>query len=131
MVCLDTSILVALLRNEEKAMKKLQEEAEKDVRICTTPINLCELYAGASGSRDKAKELRKVKGLQEVMGVLEFNEESCRKYGELVNHPTLKERPVGDFDLIIASIAISHGEPLATRNLEHFQRIPELAVERW
>jgi len=131
MVCLDTSVLIALLRNEDNAMRKLRIEAERGTRICTTPVNLCELYAGAYASRDRVKELRRVRGLQEVVRVLEFQAEACKKYGELVNDPVLRERPIGDFDLIIASISLSHGESLATRNVEHFQRIPELTVERW
>jgi predicted nucleic acid-binding protein len=63
--------------------------------------------------------------------ILEFHVEACRRYGELANNPALREKHVGDFDLIIASIAISHNEPLATRNVGHFQRIPELIVELW
>ncbi|MGQ9515568.1 MAG: type II toxin-antitoxin system VapC family toxin [Thermoproteota archaeon] len=131
MVCLDTSVLIALIRNEDNTMRRLRMEAERGTRICTTPLNLCELYAGAYASRDQAKELRRVRGLQEVVTVLEFQAEACKKYGELVNDPALRKRPVSDFDLIIASISISHGESLATRNVEHFQRIPELTVERW
>jgi len=131
MVCLDTSVLIALLRNEGDAMNKLRVEAAKGTRISTTPINLCELYAGAYASRNRAKELKKVRGLQDSMNILEFHAEACRSYGELANNPELREKPVGDFDLIIASIAISHNEPLATRNIEHFQRIRELIVELW
>jgi tRNA(fMet)-specific endonuclease VapC len=79
----------------------------------------------------RASELRKVRGLQETIGILEFHAEASRMYGELANHSDLRERPVGDFDLIVASIALSHGETLATRNTEHFLRIPELTVVRW
>jgi predicted nucleic acid-binding protein len=41
----------------------------------------------------------------------------------------IREQPIGDFDLIIALIAPSHDEPLATRNIEHFGRVPGLKVE--
>ena len=131
MVCLDTSVLIALLRNERSAMNKLQTEAAKGTRISTTPVNLCELYAGAYGSKNQLRELRRIKDLQEIIIILEFHAEACRRYGELVNDPYLRGKTIGDFDLIIASIAISHGEPLATRNVEHFQRIPGLNIELW
>jgi len=131
MVCLDTSVLIALLRNDKNAMSKLRMEAARGTRVSTTPVNLCELYAGAYGSRDQLRELKRLRGLQEAVRILEFNIEACRRYGELVNDPDLKVKPIGDFDLIIASIVISHGESLASRNVEHFQRIPGLNLEIW
>jgi len=131
MVCLDTSVLIALLRNDKNAMSKLRMEAARGTRVSTTPVNLCELYAGAYSSRDQLRELKRLKGLQEAVRILEFNIEACRRYGELVNDPDLKVKPIGDFDLIIASIVISHDESLASRNVERFQRIPGLNLEIW
>ena len=39
--------------------------------------------------------------------------------------------PIGDFDLIIACIALEFGEPLATRNATHFETVPGLKIETW
>jgi len=131
MVCLDTSVLVALIRKDQAAMNKLRAEAEKGGTISTTSINLCELYAGAYGSKAQEKELQRVQDLLSQMGILELDVGATRRYGELVNDERLKQEPIGDFDLMIASIALQQNERLATRNLKHFNRVPGLVVEQW
>ena len=130
MVCLDTSVLVAILRKEKKLVEKLSEEVAKGTSIYTTLINLCELYKGAFRSRNPST-LAIMEELIQTIGILEFNVDACRRYGEKINQAPLRNKPVGDFDLIIACIAMSHGEPLATRNTEHFSRIPGLNVQYW
>ncbi len=131
LVCLDTSVIVALIRKDERALEKLATNQEKGRVISTTVMNLCELYAGAYGSKEPSKELEKVQGLISRLALLELRVEASRKYGELINHRAIREQPIGDFDLIIASIALSYEEPLATRNVDHFARVPGLSVELW
>lgn len=122
---------MAILRKEEDAIQKFEKEALKGTRVSTTPINLCELYDGAYGSRNPTEELAKIDGLVDLLDVLMFNMDACRKYGEKINQAPLKSETIGDFDLIIACIAMSHGEPLVTRNVEHFRRVSGLVVQRW
>ena len=131
MVCLDTSILVALLRRDETALDKLAREEEKGRIISTTVMNLCELYAGAYGAREPSTELEKVRSLVSRLNLMELSVDASRKYGELMNDPAIREQPIGDFDLIIASIAMSCEEPLATRDVQLFGRVPGLNVELW
>ena len=132
MVCLDTSVLVAILRKDKLALQKLEEQSELDTSdISTTTINLCELYAGAYRSRDVQKELDRVTDLKNILRVLELNEGASRRYGELANSQVIRKNPIGDFDLIISSIAMEFDESLATRNKEHFARVPGLRLETW
>jgi len=37
-------------------------------------------------------------------------------------------RTVQDPDLLIAATALTHGMTLVTRNLRHFQRVPDLVI---
>lgn len=131
MVCLDTSVIIALLRKDEGAVAKLASAAAEGRTVGTTVVNLCELYSGAHGSRRVVQELRKVERLTSLLQTFAFGVEAAKRYGELVNATSLKEKPIGDFDLIIAAIALSNEEVLATRNLEHFSRVPGLEVEYW
>jgi tRNA(fMet)-specific endonuclease VapC len=131
MVCLDTSVLVALLRKDGAALDGLRTEAERGGTVSTTTVNLCELYAGAYGSREPEKELARVQELVSKLGILELDAAAAERYGELVNDAGLRQEPIGDFDLIIASIALEHGERFVTRNTKHFSRVPGLELERW
>ncbi len=131
MVCLDTSVLVSLIRKDQAAIDGLTAEAERGGTVSTTVVNLCELYSGAYGSKNPQKELAKVQDLVSDLGLLELDAGSAKRYGELVNDTTLKRAPIGDFDLIIASIALEQEEKLVTRSVKHFSRVPGLVTERW
>jgi len=131
MVCLDTSVLVALIRKDQAAIDGLTAEAERGGKVLTTTVNLCELYSGAYGSKNPEKELAKVQDLVSKLGLLELDAGAAKRYGELANDATLKQAPIGDFDLIIASIAMEQEEKLVTRNVKHFGRVPGLVTERW
>ncbi len=50
-------------------------------------------------------------------------------FGKLSIELERKGNSIGDFDLLIASIALTHGEPLLTKNAKHFSKVPGLAVE--
>jgi tRNA(fMet)-specific endonuclease VapC len=130
-VCLDTSVLVALIRKDQAAIDGLTAEAERGGTVSTTVVNLCELYSGAYGSQNPQKELAKVQDLVSDLGLLELDAGAAKRYGELVNDAILRRAPIGDFDLIIASIALEQGEKLVTRNVKHFSRVPGLATEQW
>jgi predicted nucleic acid-binding protein len=123
--------MVALMRKDEKALNNLRQEADRGGRVSTTVVNLCELYAGAYASRNPPKELDKIERLVSQLEVLELKTEASKKYGELLSHPAMRTQRIGDFDLIIAAIALCYGESMCTRNLEHFRRVPELIVEQW
>ena len=66
-----------------------------------------------------------------TLRVLDLNDGASRRFGELVNNVILKKSPIGDFDLMISCIALEFGESLATRNTEHFRRVPSLKIETW
>jgi len=131
MVCLDTSVIIALLRRDASATAKFEATAPAGGMVSTTVVTMCELYAGAYGSRRVTQELQRVETLASLLRVLEFEVAAAKRYGELVNSQELRQKPIGDFDLVIASIAMSSQEPVATRNVEHFSRVPGLEVEYW
>ena len=131
MVCLDTSVLVALIRKDQAAIDGLAAEAGRGGTVSTTTVSLCELYSGAYGSKNPQKELAKVQDLVSELGLLGLDAGAAKRYGELVNDATRKRAPIGDFDLIIASIALEHEEKLVTRNVKHFSRVPGLLTEQW
>jgi len=52
-------------------------------------------------------------------------------FGRLSSHPELTTQPLGDLDLLIASIVLTVNETLVTKNVRHFSRIPNLKLEPW
>lgn len=131
LVCLDTSVLIPLLRGDEGMMQRLKAAAEAGETVATTAINLCELYAGAYSTRIPQREVRRVDRLVSALVVLPLNEEASKKFGELANSDVVRHEPVGDLDLLIASVVSNAGESLATRNAKRFAKIEGLEVDEW
>ena len=52
-------------------------------------------------------------------------------YGRLKHHLEKQGLPIDDFDLLIGSVAKQSDLVLATHNLKHFSRIPDLVLEDW
>ena len=131
MVCLDTSFLIALLRTDLVAERKLESYIEEGERVSTTPICACELFGGAYKSRKRDLEIRKVKEFLSRMELLEFSPQACERFGRIRAELESKGTPLGDFDLMIAAIAMAHNQAVVTRDVEHFHMIPGLVVESW
>lgn len=127
MVCLDTDFIVAYLRKDITARQKLEELESRQEPLHTTIINAFELYKGAFRARDAGKELGRVDSLLDALFILGLDRGSARAAGSMHD----KSNPIGESDLLIASIALSNKQVLITRNKKHFQRIPGLQVEGW
>lgn len=127
MVCLDTDFLVAYLRKDFAAKSKLEELESVQEPLHTTIINAYELYKGAYKSKDSNSELAKVNTLLDAFFLLALDRDSAKAAGALDD----KSNPIGESDLLIASIALANKQTLITRNKKHFERIPGLQVEGW
>lgn len=127
MVCLDTDFLISYLRKESAAKNKLEELDLKQEPLHTTTINAFELYKGAYKAKDSSSELAKVDKLLDAFFILALDRDSAKLAGVLNN----KSSPIGESDLLIASIALSSKQALITRNKKHFDKIPGLKVESW
>ena len=131
MVCVDTSFLIALIRREPEAERKLESYTQEEEDISTTPICACELFAGAHKSAKRDLEIKKVKGLLSRMQLLEFTMQACELFGKIRNEMETAGNPIGDSDIMIASMALAHDQAIITRDVDHFERIPGLSVETW
>jgi tRNA(fMet)-specific endonuclease VapC len=100
-------------------------------RITTTPICACELFAGAFKAKKRDLEIRRVKEFLSRMELLEFSTQACERFGRVRSELESMGTPVGDFDIMIAAIALAHNEAVLTDDVEHFQRISGLTVETW
>ncbi|MEW5841404.1 type II toxin-antitoxin system VapC family toxin [Nitrososphaera sp.] len=127
MACLDTDFLVAYLRKDSAAKSKLEELESMQEPLHTTMINAFELYKGAYKSTDPKRELAKVDALLDAFFLLVLDRDPARMAGALNNG----SNPVGESDLLIASIALANKQTLVTRNKKHFERMPGLRVEGW
>jgi tRNA(fMet)-specific endonuclease VapC len=128
---MDTSFLVDLLRDNIHAIEELEKIENEGERITTTPISVSELFDGAYRSRNREKEIDRIRELLGRIELLDFSIQSCEQYGKLANELRSLGRKIGDLDTLIASLALSNGESILTANITHFNKIPGLIVRTW
>ena len=129
LVCLDTDILVALLRGDESAKDAIAALEEKGENINTTMITAYELLKGAAAST-REKNRSDVMGLLSQIGVLALTVEVCSDASQILQALRRDGEIIGEFDVLIAATAISYREDLLTRD-GHFGRIDRLNVRKW
>lgn len=130
MKCLDTDILVAILRGREEAKEKVAELDEEN-KGATTSVNAFELFFGANKSERKQENLKEASKLLERLTIFPLDLASSKKAAEISAKLATKGETIDFRDAMIAAIAIENGLTLVTRNQVHFKRIKSLKIESW
>lgn len=129
--CFDTDILSATIRPAPPLHLIRRLATVPPQEQFTTSITVGELIYGARrvGREDLSRRVEQV--IRRAQTVLAFDTTAALTFGFL--KATLEQRgtPLAEPDLRIASIALSRGLTLVTRNVRHFQRVAELTVENW
>ena len=130
---LDTDVIGNLLRRTPSTtlVRRLASVAPEDQ--VTTSITVGELVYGAHRVPERAPDL--LERIDGVLGadlpVLPFDDHAARRYGELRADLERLGTPIGDADLRIAAIALTHELIVVTANTRHFERVPGLDIENW
>jgi len=123
----DTSFLVDLMRRKSSAIDLYTSYEVEGITLSTTVITALELYKGAHLSVQTETNLKKVKTILSLFDVLPLNESVCEVFGALSAVLQKKGKPIGNFDEVIASMALSHDGILITPD-NHFSHLPALEV---
>jgi predicted nucleic acid-binding protein len=94
-------------------------------------FTVCELEAGAASSKNPRRERERIRLLTARRSVIAPDERFARLYGESKAAVRTAGTPVPLMDLLIGVSALQAGEPLLTRDPQHFKKIPGLAVETY
>ncbi len=130
MKCLDTDLLVAILRGKQEAAQAV-EELDQEVRPATTAINAFELYYGANKSQNKAENLKETQKILTKLEVFSFDHSSAKKAAEISAQLAEKGLPIDYRDAMIAAVALQNDATLLTHNTAHFQRVKGLKTKSW
>ena len=125
--CLDTDLIVDYLRKRRPGStfyKKLQQT--KELKI--TEITVFELFLGAFMSPKAAKRTEEVESILHHKEILTLGKEGGKLVGQIGAKLKARGEPIEIRDLLIAAICLHYKIPLATRNIKHFQRIPNLSL---
>ena len=124
---LDTDHCVAVLRG----LLDVGSRVAPEIPLYVTAITVSELTYGAYKSQRPADNLAQVNTLLDGVTILAFDLAAARRCGMSRDLLRRAGALIAEPDLQIASIALQHGLPLATHNIEHFDRVPGLALVDW
>jgi tRNA(fMet)-specific endonuclease VapC len=123
MIVIDTSVLIDALHRNEAALRKIRELEEAGETLCTTQVNVLELYKGVYSPSKSETGLEKVKKLLDAFVILSIDEDVYDMFGELSAELRRSGDAICDFDELIASIALTNGAAIVS-GYGHFQRVP-------
>ncbi len=130
MKCLDTDLLVGILRGQEGAEKKAGL-LDQEGRQATTSVSAFELFYGASKSRMVEESVKESQKLLSRLLVLPLSLGAAEKAGSIYGALEKKGLLLDFRDAMIAGIAIENNLPLVTRNRKDYSRVAGLSIEEW
>lgn len=122
---LDTNIIVDHLRKKMKLPEYIVKQ-----HLSVSIITYAELiYGGYKSARQKkAFEIIEAFFKDFSIEIVNLDADIVRKFAEVKAYLDEKGERLEDFDILIASTALSYSYTLITRNLKHFKRIPKLII---
>jgi len=99
--------------------------------IAISSLVLGELLYGARASARSSENLERLKEFVKVVDIVDYDEKSAEAYSKIRLSLKQKGRPIGEADMLIASVAIANSAILVTDNIKHFEQIENLKLENW
>lgn len=127
---LDTSFLIDLMRGDEGAVAKAREIEEDLVQQRVASMTLFELFFGVARSDQPERERRIVEEVVSSKPIESADGTVMRRAGRRSGELASDGETIPDGDVIIGATAESVGEPVLTRNVDHFQRL-DVPVETY
>nr|MDO8098469.1 type II toxin-antitoxin system VapC family toxin [Candidatus Njordarchaeota archaeon] len=122
MVCLDTDILVFLLKGDPKALAFIKKLEASGQQLKTSAISAYELTKGAAISSRSKENLRLVGDMLSSIKVLSLNQRSSEAAASIYRDLMNTGKIVGELDILIGGICAYSNKPLVS-NDRHFQEL--------
>ena len=129
MYLLDTDTLVFALHGHPGVLRNIRDHVGDPAAVSV--ISYGELLYGAAKSNHPLENIASVRGLMERFPVVDVTPAVMEVFASLKAKLEAPGKRIDDFDLLIASTALSLGSAVVTNNVRHFRSVPHLAVESW
>ncbi len=130
---LDTSAVVALLRNKPVLVRERFRQAETaGDYLALSSVVLFELWYGVAKSSQVPENTERLKILLSGdLDLLNFDDEDARTAGQIRAALERAGTPIGAYDLLIAGQALRRGLTVVTANTGEFGRVAGLSWQDW
>ncbi len=128
MILLDTNICIGILRGHRGVLESYIRHAGN---VAISAMTEGELLYGAECSASPEKNRMLVNRLLEVLPIVHTTDAIMQTFASEKARLRRLGIPVDDADVLIAATALSLDSPLATGNVRHFSRFPNLTLDNW
>jgi tRNA(fMet)-specific endonuclease VapC len=129
---LDTNALSALMKGDQRAVRRLRETPKSDVSVPQTV--LAEIAYGLARlprSRRKQALRERFDLLSTELGRASWTDAVSEHFGAIKAEIERRGRRIEDFDAAIAAHAMAVDAALVTADAKHMPRVPGLTVIDW
>ncbi len=128
-VVLDTNTCIYALKHQGRVTERLREHSPEDIAVAI--VTVAELWFGARKSVRPQATRREIDAFLAPLEILPFDRAAAEAYAEIRLTLERSGRPIGERDLLIASIARACQLVVVTHNVSEFGRVPGLRIEDW
>ncbi len=125
MILLDSSVLIELFRAKEKSNTLFYKLAAIETEFAISVITHYEIYSGSNEKQDPFWN-----ELLESIQIFDFNVATSETASKLYQSLKKANKMIDLADILIAATCLSNNLPIATLNLNHFERIENLIIVR-
>ncbi|MEQ6166919.1 type II toxin-antitoxin system VapC family toxin [Ekhidna sp. MALMAid0563] len=127
---LDTCVVSDFVKGDNPTLAKLQSLSPLQVKISS--ITAYELHYGLVKNTNLKKGIKEaVLGFIKDVEILPFRTDESIIAAKIRANLENDGKPIGPYDVLIASTALENKLTLVTTNVSEFQRIPSLKIENW
>jgi tRNA(fMet)-specific endonuclease VapC len=130
-VLLDTNACIAVMNDRPLARDRFRQIHRQREVASISAITLFELWFGIVKSRRQADNANQLSAFLPAVQILEFNSDDARVAATIRLALARAGKPIGSYDLLIASQAMRHNLTMVTANVREFSRVPGLRWENW
>lgn len=130
MVVLDTDIIIDVMHGMPSSVKAVGHVIDSAEPTSISVVTRMQLFHGVARTGRPEWERRKI--AHALRGVVEYDVSPAiaQLAGYLDGSLAAQGQQIGPLDTLIAATAVHHGEPLMTRNVRHFARIPDVELRQ-
>ena len=130
---LDTNACIALINGKPAAVRtRMKKALDGGAQVLVPAVVAFELWYGVEKSTQRQANAQRVEiFFAGPVSLLPFEDEDARVAGRVRAKLEAAGKPMGAYDLLIASQALRHALTLVTANTKEFARVSGLLWEDW
>ena len=137
MILLDTNVISELMRPKPEPRVLAWANGLDPEAVAITAMNEAEILHGLARLPVGQRQLQLQQSWEDLVTelfsgrILPFTSEAAHWYAAVLRQRERLARPMATADAVIAATALTHGVPLATRNVDHFECIDLMVINPW